>query len=300
MRLRHSLMSGLGAVVAGVLLVAGPARADCALSIQPALDQWLIQHDPFAGDSLQRQFDVAVVNLGDTPCVGRIGVDLRGESFGLTKPGDDAQIAYALIDERGGNDVTPRTGQSSRRLNAQPISLAGGDRTLVRFTFAADSEAGMGQGVYSQTAYISVADENGLPLAEHPVSLAINVIPAAVMGLKGEFQRVNGVARIDLGELTPGPKTLGTSLFVLSTGGYRVSVQSFNQGRLRQGATEWYVNYGLSVGASTINLATGGDIEVVSNRPRADDYALTVNIGDVSGRRAGQYTDVLTLTVAAL
>jgi len=300
MSLRNSLLTGLGALAIAVGLGAGAARAECVLSIQPALDQWLIPHDPYAGDSLQRQFDVAIVNLGDSPCSGRVGVDLRGEAFGLTKAGDNARVAYALVDERGGTDVTPRTGQNARRLNAQPVNLAGGERTLVRFTFAADTEALLGDGVYAQTAFISVEDSEGVTLAERPVNLAINVIPAAVMGLKGEFQRVNGVARINLGELTPGPKSLGTSLFVLSTGGYRVSVQSSNQGRLRQGVSQWYIDYGLSIGSSNMNLEAGDDFEVVSSRPRADDYALTVNIGDTSGRRAGDYTDVLTFTIAAL
>src|SRR5690606_15659893 len=131
-------------------------------------DQWLIPHDPFAGDSLQRQFDVNIVNLGDSPCSGRVSIGLRGETFGLTKAGDSQRVVYAVVDERGGTDVTPRTGQSSRRINAQPIHLDAGERTLARFTFAGDTEAMLGQGVYSQTAFISVQDAEGLTLAEHP------------------------------------------------------------------------------------------------------------------------------------
>lgn len=300
MQLRKTLFTGLGALIIAAGLGAGTARADCVLSIQPAQDQWLIPHDPFAGDSLQRQFDVSLVNIGDSACSGRVSMDLRGEAFGLTKAGDSQRVAYALVDERAGTDVTPRTGQSSRRINAQPVNLGAGERTLMRFTFAGDTEAMLGQGVYSQTAFISVQDSEGLSLAEHPVNLAINVIPAAVMGLKGEFQRINGVARIDLGELTTGSKSLGTSLFVFSTGGYRVSVESSNHGRLRQGASEWYIDYGLAIGQEGMNLQAGDDFEVVSHRARADDYPLSVTIGDVTARRAGEYSDVLTFTIAAL
>lgn len=300
MQIRNTLFAGLGALMMATGLGAGTARADCVLSIQPAQDQWLIPHDPFAGDSLQRQFDVNIVNLGDSPCSGRVSIGLRGETFGLTKAGDSQRVVYAVVDERGGTDVTPRTGQSSRRINAQPIHLDAGERTLARFTFAGDTEAMLGQGVYSQTAFISVQDAEGLTLAEHPVNLAINVIPAAVMGLKGEFQRINGVARIDLGELTAGSKSLGTSLFVFSTGGYRVSVESSNHGRLRQGASEWYIDYGLAIGQEGMNLQAGDDFEVVSHRARADDYPLSVTIGDVTARRAGDYSDVLTFTIAAL
>lgn len=297
---RNILIAGFGALLAATAFGAGAARADCNLSIQPAQDQWLIQHDPFAGDGLQRQFDVALVNLGDSRCIGKLEIDLHGDEFGLSRPGDDQRVAYVLIDERGGSDTTPRTGRSTPRPNGRPINVAAGERELVRFTFAVDTEAALGAGVYAQTAFLAIAANDGSPIAERPVTLAVNVIPAAVMGLKGEFQRINGVARIDLGELTEGPRSLGTSLFVLSTGGYRVSVQSSNRGRLRLGASEWYVDYGLAIGPNTINLVQGDDFEVVSHRPRADDYPLTVNVGEVSGRRAGEYSDVLTFTVAAL
>jgi hypothetical protein len=33
---------------------------------------------------------------------------------------------------------------------------------------------------------------------------------------------------------------------------------------------------------------------------RNDDYPLTVRIGDTSGKRAGDYSDTLTFTVAAI
>jgi hypothetical protein len=297
---RNILIAGFGALLAASAAGVGAARADCNLSIQPAQDQWMIQHDAFAGDALQRQFDIALVNLGDSPCAGTVRIDLRGEQYGLSRPGVAERVAYALVDERGGNDITPRTGQSARRLNAQPVSLGAGERSLVRFTFAADPEALLGEGIYSQNVFIAVEAADGAPIAERPVSLAINVIPAAVMGLKGEFQRINGVARIDLGELTEGPRSLGTSLFVLSTGGYRVSVESSNGGRLRMGASDWYVDYGLAIGSNSMSLSQGDDFEVTSRRPRADDYPLTVMVGDVRGRRAGEYSDVLTFTIAAL
>ncbi|HUH23761.1 MAG TPA: hypothetical protein VLZ51_06840, partial [Brevundimonas sp.] len=69
---------------------------------------------------------------------------------------------------------------------------------------------------------------------------------------------------------------------------------------LRQGATAWYVDYNLKVGAQNINLQGVDTINVVSNTARKDDYPLTVGIGDVSGKRAGEYSDTLTFTVAAI
>ncbi|MFN3537835.1 MAG: hypothetical protein ACK4Y4_10340 [Brevundimonas sp.] len=297
-----SFRANLAVGAAGIFLCLATAGAGqaCSLSLQPSQDSWTIRYDPFAQDATQNQFDVAVVNQGDVRCSGTIRVDLSGEEYGLRMAGAPGRIPYALIDERDGADLTPRAGLNARRINAQPVALEPGERSLLRFTFVTAPGEVPAQGLHVQNARIALEDRSGVIVGERPLTLALDVVPAAVLGLKGEFQRSNGVARIDLGELTPGPKPLSAALYVMSTGGYRVSVGSANGGRLRMGATDWYVDYELEVGAHRMNLATPDGFEVVSRRARADDYPLSVRIGDVAGRRAGEYTDVITFTVAAL
>ena len=298
MSFRTNLAAGvLGAFLA--LAGAGAAEA-CTLSVQPSQDNWTIRYDPFAQDASHNQFDVAVVNQGDTRCAGTLRIDLSGEEYGLRKAGEPGRIAYTLVDERDGVDLTPRAGLNARRVNARPVALDPGERALLRFTFAAAPGDVPSQGLYMQQARIALEDEHGAVVGERPLTLGFEVISAAVMGLKGEFQRSNGVARIDLGELTPGPKPLAATLYVLSTGGYRVSVRSANDGRLRLGATEWHVDYALGVGDRHMDLTLADSFEVASNRARVDDYPLSIQIGQVTGRRAGAYSDVLTFTVAAL
>lgn len=294
------LMRSALAAGAALTLGAGGAQAQCLLTIDPVQDQWVVPYDPFTSDTAERQFDVAVVNNGDAACSGAVRVDLRGEQFGLTSTDDQDRVAYVLVEDRAGADVTPRAGQSARRLNRRSLNLAPGDRTLLRFTFAAVPQEVLSSGLYSQNVFLSVEDTNGVPLGERPITLGVQVASAAVMGLKGEFRRSNGVARIDLGELTPGQKPLSTSLYVLSTGGYRVTVRSENDGRLRMGNTDWYVNYALGVGKETMDLSSEDSFSVQSRRARADDYPLSVRIGNVTGKRAGDYSDILTFTVAAL
>ncbi len=293
--------SGLIALATAVAVAAaGSAQAACVLSIEPSHDEWRIRFDPFADDAAQRQFDVALVNRGDSSCEGDASFNLRSDPFGLTKAGETERLNYVLVDEDGGVDVTPRTGRSAHRLNARSINIAAGERKLMRYSFAAAANALLSSGLYSQNAFISVETADGAPLAERPVTLAVSVTPTAVMGLKGEFQRSNGGARIDLGELTSGSRSLNTSLYVMSTGGYSVSVQSANHGRLRLGLSDWYLDYSLGVGDRTMDLAQGGSIQVVSNRSRYDDYALSVKLGNTQTLRAGQYSDVITFTIAAL
>lgn len=300
-----TLSKALAAAAAlGVLpLIPTQASADaqpqCELSIQPALDQWVIRYNPLEDEVAQRSFDVLLVNNGKT-CNGDILASLQGEAFGLTAPGGASRVRYTLVDvDYGGVDITPRTGESAHR-NGNSISIKKGEQKPARITFAAFPDAGVAQGRYTQVANLMVEHADGTIHATRPVTLVLELAAAAAIGLKGEFSRPNGTPVIDLGELTEGPRTLNTALYVHSTGGYRVSVSSANRGRLRQGATAWYVDYNLKVGAQNINLQGVDTINVVSNTARKDDYPLTVGIGDVSGKRAGEYSDTLTFTVAAI
>ena len=291
------------AAAAATLIGAAPALAQgqgCRLSVESGADNWAMRYDPFDQDVAVQEFDVAVVNQGDAPCTAVSRVELRGEQFGLTHDAGGQRMAYALVDERGGADVTPRAGQSARRIGVRPLKLAAGERGLMRFSFTAAPSETLSAGLYSQNAFISLETPEGQTLAEKPVTLSIEVPSAAVMGLKGEFRRTGGTATIDLGELTQGVRQLRTTLYVLSTAGYSVSVSSENRGRLRQGASEWYVPYALALGDRDMDLGRGGRLDVVSRRARLDDYPLTISVGPTAGKRAGDYSDILTFTVAAL
>lgn len=276
------------------------AQAKCALTIESPLEQWTIRYNPLEDDVAQRQFDISLVNNGGTLCNGNIIAFLQNEPYGLRGAAGAPAVRYALVDETyGGVNITPVTGQRPRRRGAS-VSVKQGERMPARLTFAAFPEVATAQGRYSQVVQLFLQQDNGQVHAVKPVTLVLDLAAAAAIGLKGEFSRPNGTPIIDLGELTEGARPLNTALYVHSTGGYRVSVTSANRGRLRQGATAWYVDYNLKVGAQDINLQRTDTINVVSQTARRDDYPLTVRIGDVSGKRAGEYSDTLTFTVAAI
>lgn len=298
MTLRHSAMIAVAMFTTAGF--ASPALADCQLTIEPGQTEWEIRYDPYTEDVAQRQFDVALLNRGETPCEGVIRTDLRGEQFGLTQMRTSDRVAYALIDERGGADITPRAGRNARRLDTRSISVAPGERALVRFTFAPDTAGRLSAGSYSQDVFLAVEDAAGTAMAQRPITLSLNVISTALMGLKGQFQRSNGVANIDLGELRSGLRPLRTSLFVLSTAGYSVSISSANKGQLRLGQTDWYVDYALGLDNRQMDLRTVSTLTQPSRSARADDYDLSVDIGSVAGKRAGKYSDTLTFTISAL
>jgi len=276
------------------------AQPRCGLVIETGPDQWIIEYDPLTATAATRQFDLAVVNRGEGPCTGVVEVDLRGEPFGLALAGDPTRLPYILVNEDSSSDLTPRTGENQRRIESKPINLQPGARKLLRFSLSISAAEILSAGLYSQTAYIRVNHPGGSAWAERPVTLGVRVASAALMGLKGEFTRVGGVPTIDLGVLNDGDRSLNTSLYVLSTSSYAVSVSSANGGRLRQGDSGWNVPYTLQVGTHAVDLSRPTRLDVVSTRSRVDDYPLSVSIGSVVGRRAGSYSDVVTFTIAAL
>jgi hypothetical protein len=296
---RNSMMAATAAL--GVLTLAGQAsaQAKCNLMLDPGADQWIIRYNPLEDDTAVRDFDLALANSGQTPCNGRFNVTLVGEPFGLGRPESSVRVPYAMRDHQSGADLTPRSGASGIVTGAQ-IHVPKEGRELARIRVGVNPPANLAYGRYTQIAHIALVSANGDVHAERPVTLVLETAAAAVIGLKGEFTRQNGIPTISLGDLSQGTRALNTSVYVHSTAGYRVSVTSQNLGKLRQAGTSWYIDYGLQMGSREVNLTVPYSFDVVSAQARNDDYPLTVWIGDTSNKRAGDYSDILTFTIAAI
>jgi hypothetical protein len=106
---------------------------------------------------------------------------------------------------------------------------------------------------------------------------------------------------VNLGELTEGSPNIPLALYVMSTRGYTLGVESQNQGRLRLGASEWSVPYGLSLNGVSLSLAGPQNVNFpAAPALRRENVPLAFSVGDASRRRAGTYTDVITVSVAPL
>ncbi|MBO9518312.1 MAG: hypothetical protein J7493_09615 [Porphyrobacter sp.] len=110
----------------------------------------------------------------------------------------------------------------------------------------------------------------------------------------------DGHAVVDLGELRTGVAPVPLQLRVNSTGRYDVSVSSANSGRLRLGSSDWYVPYSVAIGGNSVNLLGPSTI---AGSPEAgfrrEALPIQFVIGDVANRRAGTYSDVLSISVTA-
>ena len=276
----------------------GEAQPRCELAFETVPEVWLVQYDPLAQSVATRQFDLVMVNRGEGPCTSVIDFDLRGDSLGMTSPGSSTSLSYTIISEDGPRDVTPRAG-GRNSAETKPFNLGAGERIRLRFTLTIAVSNLVTAGRYTQTAYLRASHPGGTLWAERPVTFSVDVAPSALMGLKGEFTRSNGMALIDLGVLTEGSKALNATLYVHSTTNYAVSVSSANSGRLRQAQTNWYIPYTLQVGQHSLDLSQLRQWDIVTTQPRYDEYPLGINLRSVAGRRAGKYSDVVTFTVMA-
>ena len=78
------------------------------------------------------------------------------------------------------------------------------------------------------------------------------------------------------------------------------SVTSANSGRLRLGSSEWYVPYSLAIGGNSVNLSGTRTVSGATNAGlRRDALPIQFLIGDTSDRRAGIYSDVISISVTA-
>ncbi|MFV0643088.1 MAG: hypothetical protein ACK5NN_01085 [Sphingomonadaceae bacterium] len=298
LRSKYYLASIL-AILASLILPA-TAHATCILSIEPVRDQILMRVNPLETSAARDRIEVRVFNKGDTACAGSLETALQGDIFGLRANEKAQSIAYQLIDDRNQSDITPRAGTSLTGLSNGQIHLAPGERSLELISVYITPSELASQGLYTQLVELSVVGPDGIALGTKPILIGVEIVPSAIIGIKGAARRSDSGVEVNLGELTPGRKNLPLTLYVHSTGGYRVSVSSENGGRLKHQSSAWFVPYDLTMGRHRLRLSAPDGFEVPSQQARFDDYPLEVEISETEGKRAGSYRDTVTFTVATL
>jgi len=272
----------------------------CKLRIDAGPTNWLIQgFDIFDTTPAQATFDITYTNNGTGNCAFVSNFNLAGQPFGLVGPGGD-RAAYVLYDAFSHFDATPLTGETRTSVIRRRVTLAPGQQQVVSIQFAVVRSDLQHDGEYSQTAVIEADRSDGAELAGKQIVLGIQVTPSARLGLAGAFRMHGGQPIVDLGDLREGPVNLPLALRVESTRRYNVSFQSQEGGHLRLQGTDWTIPYDVTLDGTLVGLA-GGSGKYSSSGPqrlRFDSLALGFVIGDTRTRRAGIYSDVLSITVA--
>lgn len=296
--LRRKIIAAL-AVVAGLALWAPQALAQnkCDLTMTTQ-SQWVIRHDPFGDNQLSLPFEIQFSNAGRTPCVGRLEVTSIGNKRVLESRTSAQTVPFSLRDETNRNNLTPG---SSENLVGRTTLVRAGSTATGRITFAVTPPADIAAGRYTQTVTVQFRMPNGEIHAATDVTLVFEVTPSLMIGLAGEFTRVNGTPTLNLGDLTQnGVVPLNAKVYVRSSSGYQVTVTSENRGLLLHEQPGWAIPYGLRLGGTEINLGSPHIMTSREARARVDDYPLRIDVRDIGGKRAGRYRDILRFTVTAI
>ena len=274
--------------------------AECLIRAAAAPVSWLIQgYDPFGGAIPEGTFGVTFYNDGMGECRFTPVFELVQPPFGLSK-GTGKRIDYALLSLTDTQDVTPRSVQTQLTPSQKMVTLAAKGTEARVYKLVVEPLDVTGSGLFTQEVTIKAQDESFGSLGGTKIVLGINVLPSARIGLGGSYTMNDGHAVVDLGDLRPGVAPVLLNLNVASTGSYDLNVTSANSGRLRLGSSDWYVPYSMAIGGNSVNLTGARTISGNSDEGlRREALPIQFVIGDTSDRRAGVYSDVVSISVTA-
>lgn len=282
----------------------GQSGPDCRVRVMAVPTGWIIQgYDPFDNGTPEGTFNVSFTNDGTSECRFAPVFQLDQPPFGLSS-GTGKPIRYALLNLTDTQDATPRAGRTQRTLSQPEVALGPNETKTVLYKLIAEPNDVNDAGIFTEDVTIEAQDAQFRSLGGTRLVLGLNVLPSARIGLTGAFTMDKGHAVVDLGDLRPGLAPVPLQLRVSSTGRYEIAVTSANSGRLRLGSTDWYVPYALSIGGNTVNLAatdrlTNPGQSASGNGFRRDSLPIHFVVGDVADKRAGVYSDVLSVAVTA-
>lgn len=301
-RALSSFVISLAAITANPAIaqsLAPGGSSDCSLRIDGSPGNWIIQgYDPFSGNASIGTYDVMFVNDGGKECRFYPIFETDGSPFGLQAE-SGRRVPYTLLDTYGQYDATPLSGRTLTQLTHRAVVIAPHAQQLVRYVMNVAADSLPGDGDFTQRLLLNAVSTSGAPLTERQVIVGIDVIPSATLGLAGAFTNNNGRADIDLGDLAEGTPAIPLQLHVQSTRRYQLEVDSLNDGKLRMAGTEWVVPYQILIDGRLVRLGSkAGYSSARRSGMRVESLPIAFRIGDVSNKRAGAYSDVLTISVS--
>lgn len=274
--------------------------SDCRLRIDTGTTNWIVRgFDLFDNTPPQAIYSVTFINEGTAPCNFAPVFRLDSEPYGLSS-GHGRRVPYGLVDLYSQFIATPLSGRTDRSTTRRFISLAASQQQVVQFQFTVPLDYLGDDGSFVQDVILEAEQSDGRVLGGRPLVLGINVVPSARLGLSGAFEVNGNQVSINLGQLEEGPAPVPLRLNVQSTRRYKLSVQSQNNGNLRLGASDWTVPYKVVVGERTFGLSSGSSEQIFGrgNSYRRETMPMSILVGSTAERRAGTYSDVLSISVA--
>ncbi|UYL10379.1 hypothetical protein B9G69_007270 [Bdellovibrio sp. SKB1291214] len=130
-----------------------------------------------------------------------------------------------------------------------------------------------------------------------PKRADVSVVPSG-----GSFNIADVTETLDFGELAVGTAR-SCDVIVKYNAGYVLYASSQNNGRMKHETTTSYIPYSISIGGTSVNLASSANSPVQVKRELGSSPSsgkilpTTVTIGNYTQDQAGNFSDIITLTV---
>lgn len=295
---RHAIPA---VIFAAGMMLSGAASAACNAVISNATPDQVV-FNPFDGVLAFKEFDVRIVNGGEDACT--LAIAAKGDATGAQRRMRNgvSELVYLVKTEGNvelGNDLAAPGGY---------VQLPGGAGSEATLRLRIEIPAGQmeGAGSFSDLLTLRLYD---IETAPTPVGLDTTVTVSGLIPARAQVNIAGADAafgaftldQLNFGELAEGATRNGV-VQVRATAPVRVTVQSQYRGVLRHrvlGETVPSVPYSLSLAGTVGDLTTG--VFAIDRTPpmtlAGENYPLLVTIGSIEGRVAGQYQDILTVSV---
>lgn len=276
-----------------------PAREACMVEVMDRPAMLLVQYDVFDVRPVIESVPLRLRNLSSRNCVVQLEkTGGREARFRLAESGIETELFV----------IVPAAGVSGR-LGVAPLAIrlpAGADERI-ELGVRLEPGAFPPPGRYGEELVFRLRDRATGRLLDDELwtRLEVDVVPRAqvnVAGSRGRYGSTPSLDIIDFGELATG---LEREVFVQirANNAYDLTVESENQWRLRHTGRPGLpaIPYTVTLDGRTTGAA--GPLRMQRPRPRSaagEVLPMRVRIGEVEGRLAGRYRDVVHVSVTAL
>lgn len=297
-----SLLITLAICVAAQDAMAKPG-ADCDVAIQPSSNLVRMFYDPFERDLAPSFITLTITNKADDKCQLALSIDSRGPRAERRLVNGSSSLGYEV--SREGRLLENETGAPQVQL---PLQSGKSGETQVELRFRIRDGDFVPAGEYTDEMVVRLYQIGAGPprqISPETVLRVSALVPArAQLNVAGSNTRVfgaNPAGGIDFGELKNGAER-EAFIQVRATSPVILRLSSANQGQLRHanfGESTAGVPYALSVDGNSVALGSG-PVQLFrdpSSAFRPESYRALFTIVDATGKPAGLYRDVLTISV---
>jgi spore coat protein U-like protein len=301
------------ATIAALFLASAPVALGCSLDLDSSTTtQWIgvdgRGYDVFDPTTLYQPLALSIRSVdGTCSFYATVASNASKGSDGLLYSGSDTLQFTVYRGANGGQPLSATAATTEADVLVGAVG-AGGDKATFQVAYSIAPQQVVPPGDYTGEITVSLYEGKfgaGTLRAQHQIPLTVHVPSITELSLsQGAFNPEKKVETVAFGTLHQGD-IRGLNLQARSNGGYRILLQSENGGAMRDTdpADDSTVPYECYVDGRLVKLSKSASDAVSSSTvtdPLGRSHRLDFRIGALGHATAGDYRDVVTVTVISL